>query len=61
MTSWIDLLQSLAQEQPMPPPRSSKGDLWGQQTRIEALEAEVRHLSSVLEQVLQLLEQKERS
>lgn len=59
MTSWTDLLQALAAKRPevtVVPPTLKYEDLWDQQKRIEALEAEVKHLYSVLAEVLKRLD-----
>ncbi len=58
MSSWTDLLQSLAAQRPevkMVPPVLKYENLWDQQKRIEALEAEVKHLTLVLAEVLKQL------
>ena len=64
MTSWTDLIEALAARKPkveMVPPMVKHEDLWDQQQRIEALEAEVRYLNSVLQQVLERLNKTEGS
>lgn len=51
MSNWTDLLQALAARKPnvqAVPPTLKYEDLWDQQRRIEALEAEVEYLKSVL-------------
>lgn len=62
MTSWTDLIQALAAKRPevaMVPPTLRYEDLWDQQKRIEALEAEVKHLYSVLTEILKRLHETE--
>ncbi len=63
MSNWTDLLQALAAQKPdvkMVPPALRYEDLWDQQKRIEALEAEVRHLRSVLAAIVEKLQANER-
>jgi hypothetical protein len=62
MSQWTDLIEALAaraSKVEMAPPMVKHEDLWDQQKRIEALEAEVRYLSSVLSTVLKRLKAEE--
>lgn len=62
MTGWTDLLQSLAKSKPevkTVPPNVKYEDLWDHQQRIEKLEVEVQHLRSVLERILEQLQERE--
>ena len=64
MSNWEDLIEAMAarkSEIKMVPPTLKYEDLWDQQQRIEALEAEVRYLNSVLQQVLERLNKTEGS
>lgn len=64
MSSWVDLINALAARKPeikMVPPRLNYEDLWDQQKRIEALEAEVKYLTSMLVAVLNRLHEAEES
>lgn len=58
MSSWTDLLQVLAAKRPevtLLPPNVKHEDLWDLQHRVEALEAEVQDLRSILVAVLNRL------
>ena len=64
MTSWADFINALAARRPevkMVPPMVKHEDLWDHQQRIEALEAEVKNLTLVLQQVLERLHEAEES
>jgi asparagine synthetase A len=62
MASWTDFIEALAARRPeikMVPPKVQYEDIWDQQKRIEALEAEVTYLKSVLVAILNRLNEKE--
>lgn len=64
MSNWEDLIDAMAARRPevrVVPPTLKYEDLWDQQQRIEALEAEVTYLNSVLRQILERLDTAEGS